>query len=149
MSVCVSTHTSCIYNSYCVCLHSTLQLLLCLSSFRLTTLAASIYILTLQLLLRLSPFRLTLQLLLHLSTLLLILQPLLWLLLWLPVLPLSLSLHIELSMELGDFPLELLELIINFTIPNNWKYYSEGRLILNLSLVCSKSFIRLSFMLFS
>jgi hypothetical protein len=44
-------------------------------------------------------------------------------------------------MDLGDLPIELLELIINFAIPDNWVYFTEERLVLNLRLVCSKAFI--------
>jgi hypothetical protein len=41
-------------------------------------------------------------------------------------------------MGLVDLPIELLESIIDYIIPKTWKYYSEGRLVLNLRLLCSK-----------
>jgi hypothetical protein len=44
-------------------------------------------------------------------------------------------------MGLIDLPLELLEFIIDYTIPENWKFYLEERWILNLRLLCSKPFI--------
>ncbi|KAI9856131.1 MAG: hypothetical protein M1813_009249 [Trichoglossum hirsutum] len=39
-------------------------------------------------------------------------------------------------MNLGDLPIELLELIISFAVRDNWVYYSEEQLVLNLRLVC-------------
>ena len=46
-----------------------------------------------------------------------------------------------LKMGLVDLPVELLVSIIDYIIPKNWKYYSEGRSILKLRLLCSKPFI--------
>jgi len=47
-------------------------------------------------------------------------------------------------MGLMDLPVELLEVIIDYTIPENWKFYSGGRWILNLRLlsvsICSFHF---------
>jgi hypothetical protein len=46
------------------------------------------------------------------------------------------------KMGLTDLPAELLvSIIIDHVIPENWKYYSEGRWILNLRLLCSKPLI--------
>ena len=45
------------------------------------------------------------------------------------------------KMGLVDLPVELLEHIIYYIIPKNWKYYSEGLLVLKLRLLCSKLFI--------
>src|SRR5437763_17047774 len=42
------------------------------------------------------------------------------------------------KMGLVDLPVELLVLIIDYIIPENWKYYSEARSILKLRLLCSK-----------
>jgi len=47
-------------------------------------------------------------------------------------------------MGIIDLPLELLEFIVDYTIPENWIYYLEGRWILNLRLLCSKPFGSLS-----
>jgi hypothetical protein len=43
-------------------------------------------------------------------------------------------------MGLIDLHVELLEIIIDYAIPKNWKYYSEGQWVLNLRLLCSKPF---------
>jgi hypothetical protein len=43
---------------------------------------------------------------------------------------------IGIKMGLTDLSVELLESIIDYTIPKNWEYYSEGR-----RLLCSKPFI--------
>jgi hypothetical protein len=47
----------------------------------------------------------------------------------------------EFEMSFIDLPEELLMSIIDYSIPENWKYYSEGPWVLNLRLVCSKLFI--------
>jgi len=44
-------------------------------------------------------------------------------------------------MGLIDLPVELLESIIDYAIPKKWKYYLEGRWVLNLRLLCSKPFV--------
>jgi hypothetical protein len=71
--------------------------------------------------------------------LLLLLLPFLQFLLPLP-LPAP-SYGIGIKMGLIDLPVELLEIVIDYTIPKNWKYYSEEQWVLNLRLLCSKPFI--------
>jgi hypothetical protein len=44
-------------------------------------------------------------------------------------------------MNLDDLPVELLGLIVSYTVPNNWVFYVERQKILKLRLVCSKTFI--------
>jgi len=45
------------------------------------------------------------------------------------------------GLNIIDLPVELLELIFCYAIPENWKYYLEGKWILDLRLLCSRLFI--------
>jgi len=51
------------------------------------------------------------------------------------------SYEIGIKMGLIDLPVELMEFIVDYTIPRNWKYYSDRQWVLNLRLLCSKPFI--------